>query len=770
MSIDLHDIVQQVEQDNITAARNMIQAYLKENPKNEQGWVAAFNIFHKKENKMYCLERLLTLNPNNTQAAALLEKMQDPTASTTSIQTQAKPVMKKKATRSYAVPKKVEQADKSVKSTSYLSKEQPKSQKESSTPPVENIPIPKQEQEYSFFDPVPMPSSAIPNDVLEQQLRGDKHLVLAKALKKNDTTLIRALFKEEAEVIAIGLEELLLRQLIFKYPPKPKLRANVREFFDQAKYLAQTNDPQDVREAAKIIQEIWVEDIDNPGLRAWMAFLQLQLGDFQEGAKLLRSVLRLQDPKFDEFALWNLAVLAFKEKADKLAFQLVLLLLEENKAPTVLTIAIALAVKRGAIDLFFSLMPHVWHLQYHPLAIYLAAHNEDLANLHNCGEVYLKQADWQPLPPGHRFEQAAAYKKVIGQAIVSRSIQRLIAWLRARIAISKIYVPDYLALSDVLEKEDGNIEGAFEVLIQRLEIRKLTDTQKDIACRDLIECSIRSNRDDLKRIAFDTIQYSYGNRELLKNIEHWGFLPAANRATLQQHKLALPNTYKKDQLALRLDNLENHLAGIAAYTEIEEAAEIITPTTSISHEGQTPALPEYALFIDHENIIKSLEEIRKAFGYPIPANPKKQFALDLAKMVIAVEQRLKRKLTHKVAVSFWNRVPEKEFQYVYISQGFVTAQPASIKKENAVDFQLVEEMHQFWRTTAIAEDKYLQQIVILTGDGDFSAIAQSAKAAGIQVQVWGGRKGFGEKFRNLLGAESFVLLEDVFAPKMAYKK
>ena len=847
MSAVFQKILQEVEQNNITAARNMIKAYLKENPRQEQGWVVAFNIFHKKENKVYCLEQILAINPANVKAKSLLHKIQNPGTYSTSIQTQPKPVLRKSATPIFSNTESIESQTSitqtknngvvtenlaTAKQAIFFDKPQinsktkellvetpkpitPTPKKELPANNFKSTPAPKQEVKDSTptkkelptnnSKPTPAPKKevkvirrivtrpakienaniSIENEATispkpklaeeaiteAQRSQEDLCIVLNRAIERKDFALIQLLFEDEAEKVEMQLEEVLMRELIFKSPPMPLLKAKQRDTFNRIKALADTNDLADIKKAISILQNIWAANIENVGLRSWMAYLQIKLGNLSEGVQLLRSILRLKEPKFNAFALWNLAVIAAKAKEDKLALQLLVLLLDKNGRPDFLKVAIALAVKVPDAPIFFSLLPKLWHLNYHPLAIYLATNYPNEPYLNKFSEVFIQQTAWNPPSPSYRFEQNKEYKKVISQAIVSRNVPRLIAWLKARIAISKVYVPDYLALSDVLEKDVGDMDAAFEVLLKRLEIKKLSQAQKETAARDLIEFCIRSNRNDLKRAAFKAIQYSYGNQEMIFTIEDWETLSEVPKPATNQQVVALSSFVDKDILNKQLAQLAQKVSTISApviaekkLPKQENKETIVPPIIKKEFSKQKTQTVNnkdaYALFIDHENIIKSLEQIRQAYGRAQPENPQKQFAQDLEKLLETITQRINAPLTHKVAVAFWNRFPDKDFQPIYINKGFITPQPRSVKKANAVDFHLVEQIHQFWRM-AINEQQTIRQIVVLTGDGDFSAIALAAKKEGIGMQVWGGRKSFGDRFRQLLGKDAFVLLEDV---------
>ena len=63
------------------------------------------------------------------------------------------------------------------------------------------------------------------------------------------------------------------------------------------------------------------------------------------------------------------------------------------------------------------------------------------------------------LPPvNERYTRTADFEGVVSKAIVEGQVEQLIAWLEARIQSQKSYVPNYLALAQVLEEERQDVE------------------------------------------------------------------------------------------------------------------------------------------------------------------------------------------------------------------------------------------------------------------------------------------------------------------------
>jgi len=269
MSAVFQQILEQVEQNNITEARNMIKAYLKENPRKEQGWVVAFNIFHKKENKVYCLEQILAINPTNTKAKNLLYKIQNPATYSTknngnSIKkgsTQSQEIVKDAPLNNIVDIPPVEQLSKKKEITTeqviFSNKEKNNSIKKglstdnSKQATPEETPVKKVIREIIIRpatiektnttiketkDIIPPKQAIIQQEqiatkksnlsekqvAIAKQSHEDMCIVLSKAVANKELALIQLLFQDEAEKVEMQLEEVLMKQLVFKSPSSYK--------------------------------------------------------------------------------------------------------------------------------------------------------------------------------------------------------------------------------------------------------------------------------------------------------------------------------------------------------------------------------------------------------------------------------------------------------------------------------------------------------------------------------------------------------------------
>jgi tetratricopeptide (TPR) repeat protein len=83
-------------------ARELLQAALKQDPRNEQGWLALSFAVDKPEHALECVKRVLTLNPQHERAHERLADLQG--LATTSAAPQAQPPAQAPAPRTPAVP------------------------------------------------------------------------------------------------------------------------------------------------------------------------------------------------------------------------------------------------------------------------------------------------------------------------------------------------------------------------------------------------------------------------------------------------------------------------------------------------------------------------------------------------------------------------------------------------------------------------------------------------------------------------------------------
>jgi hypothetical protein len=180
-----------------------------------------------------------------------------------------------------------------------------------------------------------------------------------------------------------------------------------------------------------------------------------------------------------------------------------------------------------------------------------------------------------------------------------------------------------------------------------------------------------------------------------------------------------------------------------------------------SQSGKKEALGQAGLFIDHENLIAALEEVAKAHGLQVPFGKEKVAWLSSSlKHLVDEATRRVGTLTCRVAVAFWDRTAESRLQTAYHHHDFQLKQPEEIKMGNAVDFKLVTEIHRA-QQQATKEGARLEQVIIVSGDGDYAHLARALKNEGVNMQIWAGSKSVNCGYREIIGRENVVLLDDV---------
>jgi hypothetical protein len=173
------------------------------------------------------------------------------------------------------------------------------------------------------------------------------------------------------------------------------------------------------------------------------------------------------------------------------------------------------------------------------------------------------------------------------------------------------------------------------------------------------------------------------------------------------------------------------------------------------------ALSQAGLFIDHENLIAALEEVAKAHGSQVPFGQEKVAWLSsILKHLVDEATRRVGTLTCRVAVAFWDRTAESRLQTAYHHHDFQLKQPEEIKMGNAVDFKLVTEVHRA-QQQATKEGARLEHVIIVSGDGDYAHLARALKNEGVTMQIWAGSKSVNSGYREIIGRENVVLLDDV---------
>jgi hypothetical protein len=167
------------------------------------------------------------------------------------------------------------------------------------------------------------------------------------------------------------------------------------------------------------------------------------------------------------------------------------------------------------------------------------------------------------------------------------------------------------------------------------------------------------------------------------------------------------------------------------------------------------------IFVDHENLIKSLERINQNRGYsaPSPYERLQWFTKILDNLMKEAEKRIG-SLSYRITVAFWNRQQEAALLPAYGKYNFITPVPSDLKPENAADFKLVSEVH---RASQDAREKRtrLSHAIVVTGDGDLSNTVRDLCNDGVKIQIWGGNHTINGGYAEIVGKENIVLLDDI---------
>lgn len=165
------------------------------------------------------------------------------------------------------------------------------------------------------------------------------------------------------------------------------------------------------------------------------------------------------------------------------------------------------------------------------------------------------------------------------------------------------------------------------------------------------------------------------------------------------------------------------------------------------------------IFIDHENMINSLERISSARGTPVPREKVDWFSAILGRLLEEAERRVGR-LSYKVAVAFWDRPGEAALGAAYARFGFDRRDPERVKLENAVDFKVADEVRRT-REQSMREGTQLSRAIVVCGDGDLSHAVRALVNDGVSVQIWGGSRSTSASFAEIVGSDNVVVLDDV---------
>ena len=376
----------------------------------------------------------------------------------------------------------------------------------------------------------------IPDEV--GQLSVERLEDVRRALDSNDFKRVRDLLKESADEVKSYLYREAQERLDYREPPRGALSDKQLHWeFQKAAKLAATDAPDQLREALQIAQDVWQKDIGNFKLRDWVAYLQAKTGNRPAAERMLEHVRKHRNAKNNFITDWNLAVLAYDRKDEAAAYQLLVPLLDrEFGDEDLIVVLLALSLKLDDRERFLAIVPRTLSLRFHPLAIFTAYEMGDDSRAQGFLADFLRQTDWELPPATQRFDKWQAFEEVVNRAIVEGQIDQLVAWLEARIATTKGWVPNYLALARVLEVERGDVQRAFEVLRKRLLLRQKSQKQIDEACRDILELSKRAKRHDLGQQAYQMAVRAKANDALLRSFQQWAPKPEDDIGESEQER------------------------------------------------------------------------------------------------------------------------------------------------------------------------------------------------------------------------------------------
>ncbi|HKI05866.1 MAG TPA: hypothetical protein VKK31_28050 [Thermoanaerobaculia bacterium] len=341
------------------------------------------------------------------------------------------------------------------------------------------------------------------------QLNPERLDDVRRAAANNDLNRVRDLLKDSANDLKAYLYAEAQARLDYRQPPHPRLADKIAtDLFGRAKRLAERSDePERLKDALALIQDLWEKDIGNLELRDWVAYLHAKNDNPKAAEPILEQIRRRREAKQNFSTIWNLAVLAYDRKDEAAAYELLVPLLDSaNPDEGLVLVIMALSLKLDDRERFLSIIPRTLSLRFHPLGIVVA---HDLGDRVREGELttqLLRQSQKWELPAvSERFTRTESFNQIVNKAIVEGQVDLLISWLDARVKLQRGWIPNYLALARVLEDEKQDVDGAFRILLERIKQSKnrQRDQQKlDEGCRDLFDLCRRSSRKDLGQQAY----------------------------------------------------------------------------------------------------------------------------------------------------------------------------------------------------------------------------------------------------------------------------
>jgi len=416
-----------------------------------------------------------------------------------------------------------------------------------------------------------------------------------RAAANNDVQRVVELLADSAKELKAFLYSEAQLRLRYREPAIPLLADRRLKYrFNRVPQFSKTDDPDNLRKALAIAQEVWQDDINNLGLRDWVAYLYAKTGNLPSAEKLLNEVRKRRR---DDLATdWNLAVLAYDRKEDKGAYELLLpLIAKDSFDEDLVLVVLALSLKLDDSQTFLSTIPQTMSLRFHPLAMVIAHNASNTVRVEEFLGQLLRhwQGKWE-LPPVTTQFSGQDFDKTINRAIVEGQVEQLITWLRARIKVTKNWFPNYFALARVFEQESQDFEAAFSALEDCYKAAWRRDPRDqrsiDSVCRDLLELCKRCNRADLGKRAYRFAQDARAPDDLLRSFRSFAPQQPAEQASEEKAEKIAPKSEPSTTVATRDPKLAERLAWVTArLAEIRNVSAYVEQAKAIDEFGKIVA-------------------------------------------------------------------------------------------------------------------------------------------------------------------------------------
>jgi hypothetical protein len=356
------------------------------------------------------------------------------------------------------------------------------------------------------------------------QVSPDRKEDIRRAADTGDHARVRKLLEGSERELKQYLYANAQSRLDFR-PPKPPLVENaVRGESKKAVGMSHSGQRDDVTSALSIMKNLWQRDIQNYELRDWVAYLEARTGNTPLAEQHLSQIHEARNIKDNFFTNWNLAVILSQRREDDPAYKMLLPLLEYRTDDEALVLVVlALSHRLGDFRRFLDIIPNTRTLSFHPLAFCVAADIKDDRSKHLLADMLNHwRSKWDLPHLATQYANEADLKKVIDRAIVEGQVDQAIAWLRARIQNVRGWIPNYLVLAGLLERERKDVEGAFAALLSACTVIRVDPVKaqsvarRDGAYRDLLQFCKRTNRDDLRERALDLARRAGVNEGILR--------------------------------------------------------------------------------------------------------------------------------------------------------------------------------------------------------------------------------------------------------------